>query len=332
MQTWTTMPHLVASDGHTTTNPDAFMITIGAAARQTGIPTATLRKWETRYGFPVPVRTAGDQRAFQPSDLDALIEISRRMAAGQRAGLAIHAVKLGLQQAMPGTIESATMDTPEVAHALALLLHNDLESFEGYLVNHLARHGAAVFASELAIPLIEAVGSLWQQGSLPVYAEHLFSSILQKVTLQSTVRQTQTKISVPRVLLATPAGESHTLVLTLLNAVLHEAGIPTVFLPGGLPAAEIAAAALVFNVQVVALSASVACTPRLLVTELRSLRTLLDAGVELWIGGDGAHKISTRMDGVTVMTSIDAAVHALKNKIGQDPNIVGPEKDKKSHD
>ena len=303
------------------------MITIGAAARQTGIPAATLRKWETRYGFPVPVRTAGDHRAFYPADLAALIEISRRMAAGQRASVAIKAVKLGQQQAMPLTIESVTKGMQEVSHALALLLQNDLQSFEDCLANHFAQHGAAVFANALAVPLIEAVGSLWQLGRLPVFAEHLFSSILQKVLLQTAVRPTPTNTPVPSVLLASPPGESHTLALSLLNAVLHEAGTPTVFLPGGLPAAEIAAAARVFNVQVVALSASVACSARLLTSELRSLRGLLDSRTALWIGGAGTHKISTPLEGVTVMLSLDAAVNALRIKIGKNPNPVGPEKD-----
>jgi DNA-binding transcriptional MerR regulator/methylmalonyl-CoA mutase cobalamin-binding subunit len=323
------MPHPVAPDGHTTTIPDASMITIGAAARQTGIPAATLRKWETRYGFPVPVRTAGDHRAFYSADLDALIEISRRMAAGQRASVAIQAVKLGQQRITPGAADSPVEYPTEVSHALALLLQNDLQSFEDCLTTHFAQHGAAVFARVLAIPLIDAVGHLWQQGRLPVFAEHLFSSILQKVLLQTAVRPAQTEGAAPTVLLASPPGESHTLALTLLNAVLHEAGIPTVFLPGGLPAAEIAAAAKAFNVQVVALSASVVCSARLLTTELRSLRRLLDSRTALWIGGAGAYKISTPLDGVTVMLSLDAAVHALNNTIGQDPNLVGPEKDKK---
>ncbi len=326
------MPHPVAADGHATPIPALFMITIGAAARQTGIPSATLRKWETRYGFPVPVRTAGDHRAFYPADLDALIEISRRMAAGQRAGVAIQAVKQGLQKVTPGDTECAMGYPPQVSHALALLLQNDLQSFEDCLANHFALHGAQEFASALAIPLIEAVGNLWQLGRLPVFAEHLFSSILQKVLLQTAVRPAQPNLSVPTVLLASPPGESHTLALTLLNAVLHEAHIPTVFLPGGLPAAEIAAAARVFNVQVVALSASVACSARLLTAELRSLRRLLDSQTELWIGGAGAYKISTPLDGVTVMLSLNAAVQALKNKAGQDPNLVGPEKDKNNHD
>jgi DNA-binding transcriptional MerR regulator len=304
------------------------MITIGAAARQTGITSATLRKWEFRYGFPVPVRTAGNQRAFCASDLGALIEISRRIATGQRAGAAIQAVKMGVKQAHQDTTPaSLTGHTLEVSLAIDLLLQNDLQAFENCLTLHLSRHGAAVFACDLAIPLIEAVGNLWELGRLPVYAEHLFSGILQKVTLQLPGRTP--KSAAPRVLLASPAGESHTLALVLLNAVLCEAGIATVFLQGGLPAAEIAAAAKEFNIQVVALSASAACPPRLLVTELRSLRRLLEPRAELWIGGAGSNRISTRVEGVTFMTSFAVAVQAFKNSVGRDPTIVGPEKGKK---
>ena len=295
------------------------MIPIGAAARQTGITAATLRKWESRYGFPVPVRTGGDQRAFRTSDLDALIEISRRMASGQRAGAAIQAVKLGLQSAPADTNASDANHAPEVSQAMAFLLQNELQPFEACLARHLAQHGAAAFASKLAIPMIDMVGRLWHQGQLPVYAEHLFSSILQRVVLQPAAQPTPAKSSALRVLLASPAGESHTLALFLLNAVLHEAGIPTVFLHGGLPAAEVAAAALAFKTPVVALSASVACPPRLLASELRSLRGRLEPDTELWIGGAGAHKISTQIKGVTVMLSLDSAVQALKNKMVQGP-------------
>lgn len=304
------------------------MISIGAVCRQTGIAAATLRKWEERYGFPSPVRTAGDHRVFRPSDLEALIEISRRMAAGQRAGVAVQAVKKGLHRGSSDASEATAVYSPEVQHALALLLQNDLRNLEDFLVNYLTQHGAAAFAHAFANPLIEAVGNLWQRGRLPAYAEHLFSSILQKVVLRTVVRPTKAKIPAPQVLLASPAGEVHTLALALLNAVLHEAGISSVFLQGGLPAAEIAAAAAAFKVQVVALSASVACPPRLLTTELLSLRALLLDRTELWIGGAGTHRISTRLEGITFMASMDFAAQTLKNRFGQDLNLVESEKDR----
>jgi DNA-binding transcriptional MerR regulator len=304
------------------------MITIAAAARQTGINAATLRKWEARYGFPAPVRTTGDHRVFHASDVDAILEVSRRMAAGQRAGAAILAVKQGVQDASPQALDRTIIYSKEVVHALNLLLQSDLQSLEDCMVSRLDEKGAAAFCRDFAIPLIEAVGSWWQQGLLPIYAEHLFSSTLHSVLLQPRSNATARKRLSPMVLLASPAGEQHTIALVLLKAVLDEANIPTVFLLGGLPASEIAAAAKAFNVQVVALSASVACPPKFLAVELRSLRTQLEGRVELWVGGAGTQRISSRIDGIKVITSIDAAVQSLKNKMGQIPNIAGPKNDK----
>jgi hypothetical protein len=238
---------------------------------------------------------------------------------------------MGLKQGVANKIESVAKGTPEVVQAMALLVQNDLNSFEICLSSYFAQHGAWMFTRNLAFPLIDAVGNLWQQRRLPVYAEHLFFGMLQKVTLQSSLCLAPSQPSTPRVLLASPAAEVHTLALVLLNAVLHEAGISTVFLQGGLPACEIAAAAAAFKVQVVALSASVVCPPKLLTTELHNLRGLLDTRAELWIGGAGTHRISTRISGVTVMTSIDAAVQTLKSKFGRDPKLVGTVKDK-NHD
>jgi DNA-binding transcriptional MerR regulator len=296
----------------------AFMITIGSASRQTGIAAATLRKWETRYGFPTPVRTAGDQRLFHASDLEALVEISRRLAAGQRAGVAIQAVKRGAKWAGPDAAARSDTYAPEVALSLDLLLHNDLQRFEDRMRDLLARTGAAAFVRSVAIPLMHAVGDLWQQGRLPAYAEHLYSNVLQKVVQQLQVPAPCA--CAPRILLATPAQEQHTLALVLLDAALQEAGVFTVLLHGSLPASEIAAAATAFGVHVVALSASAVCPPKSLAAELRILRTLLDGGVELWAGGAGVLRISGAMDGVTVLASIDAALQRVHSSVWQTPH------------
>jgi DNA-binding transcriptional MerR regulator/methylmalonyl-CoA mutase cobalamin-binding subunit len=305
------------------------MVTIAAVARQTGIQAATLRKWEARYGFPVPARTAGDHRVFDASDLDALLEVSRRMAAGERAGLAISAVKRGLTVApLSGVSSQAERQPGAVPRALNWLQRNELQALEVWMADQLAERGAAVFSREIAVPLIEAVGALWQQGSLPIYAEHLFSSTLHKVLQQPAARRAVSSVPRPHLLLASPAGEQHMLALLLLHAVLNQAGIPSIHVVGGLPASEIAAAAIAMGVQIVALSASVACQPKPLVAELRSLRTLLPESVELWVGGHGVLRISSRMDGVTVMPTIDTAMQALKSWGHMSPAVVGTKHDK----
>lgn len=253
------------------------------------------------------------------------------MAAGQRAGIAIQAVKQGWSKAAPSVADCPISHPPEVSDGLRLLRQNDLPALEHFLASHLSVHGAAAFARELAIPLFEAVGSLWQQGRLPVYAEHAFSGVLQKVAQQPLARPVKSALSTPLILLASPAGESHTMALVLLNAVVHEAGIPTVLLQGGLPAKEIADAALAFRARVVALSASSSCPSRLLTAELRSLRALLDSRTELWFGGSGTQRISTRLDGITVMQSLDDALDAIKTRIWTRLNNEQTEKDQ-GHD
>lgn len=288
------------------------MLTIGAVARETGIHAATLRKWEIRYGFPVPLRTEGDQRAFRASDLAALTEVARRMATGERASIAIHAVRQGLHPACSSPSGAAESLPPEAAHAMQLLSKHEMAALESFLATQFKKQGAALFARALAAPLVCAVGAAWQQGRLPVYAEHLFSSILQRVTAQASPASQKAQAAGPVVLLASPSGESHNLALVLLHAVLLEAGFTSILLQGGLPATEIAAAARAFKVSVVAVSASSACSPKLLCNELHNLRELLGPDTALWVGGSGTKKISRKLTGVTLMTSFETAVQSLQ--------------------
>ena len=45
---------------------------IGEVAELTGIAVGTLRMWETRYGFPVPTRTASGHRRYATEDVEVL--------------------------------------------------------------------------------------------------------------------------------------------------------------------------------------------------------------------------------------------------------------------
>ena len=56
------------------------MISIGVAARQSGLEICTLRKWEERYGFPKPVRLASGQRRYLEREIEQLLGCNRRAA------------------------------------------------------------------------------------------------------------------------------------------------------------------------------------------------------------------------------------------------------------
>lgn len=67
-------------------------LAIGDLARRTGVPTATLRSWESRYDFPRPVRLAGGHRRYAESDVVAVHEVLRHRDAGQLLEAAVRRV------------------------------------------------------------------------------------------------------------------------------------------------------------------------------------------------------------------------------------------------
>jgi MerR family transcriptional regulator, light-induced transcriptional regulator len=64
-------------------------LSIGDLARQTGVPAATLRSWEDRYGFPRPQRRAGGHRRYEAGDTALIREILRLRASGMNLQAAI---------------------------------------------------------------------------------------------------------------------------------------------------------------------------------------------------------------------------------------------------
>jgi MerR family transcriptional regulator, light-induced transcriptional regulator len=57
-------------------------LTIGELAERTGVPAATLRSWETRYGSPRPRRMGAGHRRYSQRDVTLVEEILRQRAAG----------------------------------------------------------------------------------------------------------------------------------------------------------------------------------------------------------------------------------------------------------
>ena len=64
-------------------------LSIGELARQTGVPAATLRSWEDRYGFPRPQRLAAGHRRYDRGDTALITEILRLRASGMSLQAAI---------------------------------------------------------------------------------------------------------------------------------------------------------------------------------------------------------------------------------------------------
>jgi MerR family transcriptional regulator, light-induced transcriptional regulator len=63
-------------------SPESRLLTIGELAERSGVAPATLRSWESRYGFPRPTRLAGGHRRYGEQDVAAVLEVLRHRDSG----------------------------------------------------------------------------------------------------------------------------------------------------------------------------------------------------------------------------------------------------------
>jgi hypothetical protein len=72
--------------------PPPTGLTLQAVSRRTGIPAATLRTWERRYGFVRPPRSASGYRLYGQPELRAILHVKQLRDQGVRVSEAMAAV------------------------------------------------------------------------------------------------------------------------------------------------------------------------------------------------------------------------------------------------
>ena len=73
-------------------SPRDSLLTISDLSERTGVPPATLRSWESRYGFPRPTRLPGGHRRYGEPDVAAVLEVLRHRTSGWALEAAVRRV------------------------------------------------------------------------------------------------------------------------------------------------------------------------------------------------------------------------------------------------
>jgi DNA-binding transcriptional MerR regulator len=100
--------------------PKAGLYSIGAIARMTDVPVATLRTWEDRYGLVIAARSAGGQRRYSRGQLEQLMFVAEQVRDGLSPG---DAHRLLAERGAGGVMEPA--DAAESIGVLILIAERD---------------------------------------------------------------------------------------------------------------------------------------------------------------------------------------------------------------
>ena len=281
---------------------------------ETGIAKEVLRKWETRYGFPVPLRDSSGHRVFNEDQVRRLKLIKQLMNAGMRPGQLVPLDEPGLIK-----LAAARQTESEIKLPLPVGLQQLITSFSfrdsgllrDTLRSEIERTGLEQFLLNTMPALNSFIGEAWATNVISVSDEHLYSETMQtllRVEISKLIRSE----TGPRVLLTTPTGELHTLGILMVEAIVTMHGGRCVSLGAQLPLNDMVIAIKTHKADIVGLSFGACYPKKTIIPLLKKLRALVPNEVEIWIGGDGSLALDRSPHGIVMMENLADAVDALR--------------------
>lgn len=201
-------------------NEEEATFRIQAVAEIAGVPAATLRAWERRYGVPKPKRTSSAYRLYSAEDIERVRSMQRLCEAGLSAAEAARTV-LGKHPVLAPPPEPANAIDVARERILRAAASFDAPRLDAELMRVAYAGDATSVYERVVAPLLIEVGDLWAAGEVSVAQEHFLSERLE-VMLRNALTIMRPERG-ERVLLACVSGEYH--VLGLLGAALHFTGL-----------------------------------------------------------------------------------------------------------
>ncbi len=227
---------------------------IQAVAERTGVPTATLRAWERRYGVPEPARSVTRYRLYTDDDVALIRRMAALCATGVRPAEAAVTLRTERGRGMPTTSEGATLPQDGLVDRIVHgFLRMDLDGIRASLDLALSSSTPMRTYDGVVAPALRKVGDLWKKGALSIAQEHAGSNVVRDV-LGALLRHSTPPPPAPFVLLACFDQEQHDIGLLGLGLHLTSWGYRVLFLGARVPPKAIRDAIEVEKPALVALS------------------------------------------------------------------------------
>lgn len=320
------------------TSKDFPRYRIQAVAQRTGIPAATLRAWERRYGIPRPVRTDTAYRSYSERDVELVEELRRLCSRGLSPAEAANLLKedsfrppehesnteVAVWELQPHPTQSNVTDIHDavVARLVAAVRLMNISSIETELLHARSLGSSLQIFEKVLRPALETVGQLWQDGEISIGHEHLATEMIT-ATARELLRLSQPPSSERLALLACFADEVHTAPLYGIGLRMAGWGCRVAVLGALTPPSALGPAVKRLTPAVVGLSVTITPPPA-------RARELIEGyaaacGTVPWIvGGQAAPSLSSliaEFGGVMAPTNEDGVHQLLERIIGPTAHV-----------
>ncbi len=261
---------------------------INAVSQLTGVPTATLRAWERRYGFPTPGRSSSAYRLYSERDVELVKRMRELIDGGVAPNEAAKQLLAGADAAPPDVLEPGSdpygLAVERIVDAAAKFDHAALNAE----IRRALMLDSGVTAFERVLrPSLVAIGDRWHAGEISIASEHFASHLITSATLD-LLRLVSVPQDAPTVVLACFSEEQH--VLPLYGAALELAswGYRPLIVGARTPPTAIARAREALDPDLIGLSVTLIPEPASTARDLVDAYADAALHVPLLVGGKGA--------------------------------------------
>jgi MerR family transcriptional regulator, light-induced transcriptional regulator len=243
--------------------------TVGVVAERLGVPIATLRSWNQRYGVGPPDHSPGRHRLYSGADIMMVEQMHQLIGEGATPRSAARAA-----------LDSVVPPRADTDSLLTAAFDLDLHSAGRQLDSHLRHYGVVDTWDQLVRPVFSAIEARQADGEGCIDVEHALSWTVSRSLQRLPVTPPDKSASI---ILACSQGEVHTLALEALRAALGERGHGALML-----GADVPSTALIDAIKRTARRTTVvlwAQTGR--TADLAMAKAVIAARAQLLVGGPG---------------------------------------------
>jgi methanogenic corrinoid protein MtbC1 len=209
--------------------------TVKRAAELTGVPAATLRVWERRYGVVTPSRTEGGYRVYDDAALRRLAAMAALVHGGLPARQAAARVLADRDLASTDSpMVPASEELGDVGSLVAAARELDVDVLTRALDEGFSRGSLDRVVDEWLMPALHRLGDAWREEQVGVAAEHFVSAGVMR-RLSGLYDAAKSAPGAVRVLVGLPRGTRHEIGALAFAVLLRRAGIDAVYLGADVP-------------------------------------------------------------------------------------------------
>lgn len=253
---------------------------IRTVSELTGVNSVTLRAWERRYGLIKPLRTPKGHRLYTRDDIQLIQGILDRLSTGTSIGQIAREI---LDNAVAD--DDTDVWSKYNRRMIEAIINFDDQGLDAVYNDAMSLYPVDIVTVRLILPLLEELGTRWEQNRGSVAEEHFFSVYLRN-KLGARFHHQNQKNTGPELIVACLPGEHHEFGLLLFALMALGKGYRIILLGADLPIAELQHVAARSGSQGIVLSGSASIACEALYQDIADLTG--EVTIPVFIGGEVA--------------------------------------------